>query len=168
MQYRFFTIMVFGSEEVEQELNKFCASNRLAAVEKHFVADGDRSFWSICVGYVQARKENYGGRNARVDYREVLNDTDFAMFARLRTLRKSLSEQEGVPAYALFTNEQLAEMVRSRVDSLAKLGAIDGVGKARIEKYGKQFVSLLAQEFSKGMASAGGRDSGWQNGPGLT
>ena len=31
------------------------------------------------------------------------------MFARLRALRKERADGEGVPAYALFTNEQLAE-----------------------------------------------------------
>jgi superfamily II DNA helicase RecQ len=57
----------------------------------------------------------------------------------LRTLRKTLADQEGVPAYALFTKEQLADMVRRPVLSLEGLAGIDGVGQARVEKYGDAF-----------------------------
>ncbi|MBI4754199.1 MAG: HRDC domain-containing protein [Betaproteobacteria bacterium] len=51
-----------------------------------------------------------GGKRERIDYREVLNEQDFAVFADLRRLRKGLAEQDGVPAYALFTNEQLVAL----------------------------------------------------------
>lgn len=34
-------------------------------------------------------------------------------------------------------------MVTGKVDSLAALGKIDGVGAARIEKYGAAFLALL-------------------------
>ena len=43
-------------------------------------------------------------------------------------MRKELAEKEGVPAYALFTNEQLAEMVQRRVGSLTAMKEIEGVG----------------------------------------
>ena len=50
------------------------------------------------------------GRNeGRIDYKEVLSAPEFERFARLRLLRKELAEKEGVPAYAIFTNEQLAQ-----------------------------------------------------------
>ena len=73
----------------------------------------------------------------------MLSQTDFALFARLRALRKQLAEREGVPAYALFTNEQLAEMVQRGVHNAAGLKEIDGVGDARIEKYGAAFLMVL-------------------------
>ena len=53
-------------------------------------------------------------RRGKVDFKEVLSDPEFAVFARLRALRKERADAEGVPAYALFTNEQLAEMVQRR------------------------------------------------------
>ena len=51
------------------------------------------------------------------------------MFAKLRALRKTLADREGVPAYALFTNEQLADMVRRRIttgEAMAPEGATPG------------------------------------------
>jgi hypothetical protein len=55
-----------------------------------------------------------------VDYKEVLNEADFAVFSRLRDLRKVIAEKEAVPAYAIFTNEQLAAMVTGKVDRLCQ------------------------------------------------
>jgi len=61
-------------------------------------------------------------------------------------LRKSLADQEGVPAYAVFTNEQLATMAREGINDLAALGSIKGVGKSRVEKYGHAVLDILKKE----------------------
>ena len=47
--------------------------------------------------------------------------------------------------YAVFSNEQLAEMVRRGVESAAALGAIEGVGPARVERYGAAVLERLRQ-----------------------
>ena len=127
------------------ELNRFCSSHQVVSVDKHFVADGQNSFWAMCVVYQSEQAAPGLVRRGKIDYKEVLNETDFAMFAKLRELRKKLAEQQGVPAYALFSNEQLAEMVRRRVLSLSDLAGIEGVGQSRVSKYGQAFLSVIQQ-----------------------
>lgn len=144
MKYRFFKVSVSEPEPAQDTLNRFCAEQRVVSMDKEFVHDGDCSYWAFCIGYLDGQ----GGpiataRKGKIDYREILDEADFALFARLRSLRKTLAEQEGIPAYALFTNEQLAAMVRNRVASKAGLAEIDGVGAARVEKYGAAFLELL-------------------------
>ena len=100
-----------------------------------------------------------GGRadgKPKVDYKEVLSEADFAVFSRLRVLRKEVAEREGLPVYAVFTNEQMAAMVTGRADSLAALGKIDGIGAARVEKYGAAFLAALQQ------TGGGGDETGGQ------
>jgi len=143
MKHQFFVISALEPSEGQEALNRFCAAHRVVAVERQFVADGPASFWSLCVTYQDSAGGPQGQRKSRVDYKELLSEQEFTAFARLRTLRKELSEQEGVPAYALFTNEQLADMVRRHVDSLAAMAEIEGVGPARIEKYGERFIEAL-------------------------
>jgi ATP-dependent DNA helicase RecQ len=63
----------------------------------------------------------------------------------LRQLRKELSDREGLPAYAIFNNEQLAEMVRRQVTTIESLRKIPGVGEGRVEKYGTAFLSCLRE-----------------------
>lgn len=98
MKYKFFYIPVIDSGVSAQELNSFCAGHRVLSIEKEFVSDGQNSFWSVCISYMEGNPPVPGSGRTRVDYREVLNDKDFAVFAKLRTLRKSFSEKEGVPA----------------------------------------------------------------------
>ena len=141
MRFGFFAIPAQTPGPGQEKLNAFCAGHRVVSVEKQFVAQGVDSFWSICVTYVDGtERPASGGRRERIDYKELLDERDFAVYAELRQLRKTLAEQEGVPAYALFTNEQLAEMVTGRVTTQAALGEVNGVGKARLEKYGDAFL----------------------------
>jgi superfamily II DNA helicase RecQ len=146
MKMRFFTIPIQDSGNVTGELNGFLSNHRVLTIERHFVADGGNSAWAICVNYLDSPERVTGdkrGGGGRIDYREVLNDSDFAVFAKLRSLRKTLAERDGVPAYALFTNEQLADMVRKKVASLNALEQISGVGPARTKKYGAAFLEIL-------------------------
>ena len=79
-----------------------------------------------------------GQAGAKVDYRAELDAATFAMFSRLREARKLLAEKEGLPPYALFTNEQLAEVARRLPRSLGALREISGIGEARAESLGTQ------------------------------
>ncbi len=110
MKYRFFTVPIHAPEAAQEELNRFCAEQRVVSVDKQCVQGAEGSYWALCVGYLdqpQGGPVSARGKD-KIDYREVLSESDFALFAKLRGLRKTLAEQEGVPAYALFTNEQLA------------------------------------------------------------
>ena len=83
---------------------------------------------------------------ALVDYKEILPPVDFVTFARLREVRKELAKAEQVPAYAIFTNEQLAEIAKILPVSAHALSKIEGVGESRVEKYGGQFLKVLKDE----------------------
>ncbi|MEO1610536.1 MAG: HRDC domain-containing protein [Pseudomonadota bacterium] len=122
------------------------SQHRIAAVERKFVEDGANSFWALCISVERGGQKASGsvGKRSSVDYREVLNETDFAIFSQLRALRKQLAEREGVPPYAIFTNEQLAKIVQGRVLTKAALKDIDGIGDARVEKYAAPFLSIMA------------------------
>jgi len=65
------------------------------------------------------------------------------VFSRLRELRKELAQTEAVPVYALFTNEQLAQMVQRRCHSNSDLAQIEGIGDSRIGKYAERILPLL-------------------------
>ena len=89
-------------------------------MRKEFVADGESSFWAFCVELADGAPPGIGARTGtgaakeRIDYKEVLSPADFAVFSKLREVRKALAEKEAIPAYSVFTNEQLAQIVREK------------------------------------------------------
>lgn len=145
MRYIFFSIPAIAPDNAAAEFNTLLASRRIAAIDKHFVADGQNSFWAISVSYIESNEQTRSIGKNKIDYKEVLSGKEFSVFAKLRDLRKKLADQEAIPAYAIFNNEQLAEMVRLKAASLTSLANIPGIGKARVEKYGAQFLALLVE-----------------------
>ena len=151
MSFRFFVVPVHDDGRAEEELNRFLRSRRVLGVDRRWVDQGPESFWSFCIDYLETNPGRTGGGNGsgeargRVDYREVLQPDQFALFVKLRSLRKEIAQDEAVPVYTVFTNEQLACMVRSGARSKTDLAKIEGVGEARIEKYGERFLTCLQQ-----------------------
>lgn len=145
MQVRFFCVPATGDLAAEEELNRFLRSHRVLAVQREFVASGLGSYWALLVEFLEGSPAGGPGRSggARPDYKQLLTPEDFAVFVRLRQWRKSAAEEEGVPVYTIFTNEQLAEMARLRPQMRAELGSIAGVGEARLEKYGDAVLGLV-------------------------
>lgn len=163
MQLKFFTIPLLGGEDAAEDLNRFLIGHRILSVDRQLAQAGTASAWALCVAFEPAGEGRpqgvAAGRRGKVDYREVLSEADFSVYARLRSLRKEIADAEGVPAYALFTNEQMAEMVTRRVASAAALREIPGIGEARVEKYGAVFLQALAQALAENAPSGAGADA---------
>ena len=81
-------------------------------------------------------------RGQRVDYREVLNEQEYAFFDHLRQVRKSIAEQQGEPVYAVFTNEHLAGMVKKPPKTLKDIAIPPGVGEARVKQFGEASLKV--------------------------
>ena len=66
-----------------------------------------------------------------------------SLFETLRKLRYEISKEESVPAYVIFSDAALRQMETERPMSDLELLAIDGVGKAKLEKYGDAFIKAI-------------------------
>lgn len=71
-----------------------------------------------------------------------------SLFETLRKLRYEISKEESVPAYVIFSDAALRQMETERPMSAQELLSIDGVGKAKLEKYGDAFIQVI-QDFQK-------------------
>jgi ATP-dependent DNA helicase RecQ len=65
------------------------------------------------------------------------------LFAKLRALRKTLAQRGGVPPYMVFSDKTLHEMCRHKPVTLSALREISGVGDAKRDKYGMEFVQEI-------------------------
>ena len=67
------------------------------------------------------------------------------LFAILRTLRKELAAEQGVPPYIVFSDVTLREMARDFPIEEGQLSDISGVGIAKLEKYGDTFTEAIKE-----------------------
>lgn len=120
-------------------------------VTKEIIRVGDAAFWTFLVEYLPGTKESGVGQGKPgIDYRDLLSAEDFTAFMKLKEVRTALAETAGIPVYAVFTNEQLAEIVRQKPKNLIKLQEIKGIGESKAKSYGQAILDCLV--------SAGGRD----------
>lgn len=151
LQYKFFIIPIRTAAEAESDLNRFLRSVRVITTHREFVGQGENSFWCMAVEYLsdgspQSNNENTAGGKNRPDYKELLPPETFAIFAKLREWRKEIAGKEAVPVYTIFSNEQLAKIAEKRITVKAGLQEIEGIGEARVKKYGDAVIAVVAQE----------------------
>jgi len=65
------------------------------------------------------------------------------LWDELRKLRTQLAKQHGVPPYVIFHDATLLAMLRALPSNEEELGAISGVGEAKLKRYGKDFLSVI-------------------------
>jgi ATP-dependent DNA helicase RecQ len=66
-----------------------------------------------------------------------------ALFETLRDWRRAEAQAQSVPAYVIFQDRTLAEIAAARPRSLEALGAIPGVGRTKLERYGAAVLALI-------------------------
>lgn len=64
-------------------------------------------------------------------------------FQRLRTLRKRLADERGVPAYIVFSDQALWDMIDRRPTTRSEMLDVSGVGPAKLDQYGDAFLEAL-------------------------
>ena len=66
-----------------------------------------------------------------------------AMFENLRTLRTLVAARKHVPAFVVFSDASLRDMVKKRPKTMDDFLNISGVGQAKQEQFGELFLSVL-------------------------
>ena len=66
------------------------------------------------------------------------------LFEALRALRRSLSDEAGVPPYVIFHDATLRDMASRRPASRAQLSEIQGIGAKKLDAYGTAFLKAIA------------------------
>jgi ATP-dependent DNA helicase RecQ len=69
---------------------------------------------------------------------------DDPLFETLREPRRSLAAEAGVPAYVVFHDSTLREIADARPATLAELADVNGVGRAKLERYGEAMLAAVA------------------------
>ncbi len=74
----------------------------------------------------------------------ALTPADQPLFDALRKRRKEIADSLDLPPYVVFHDATLKEMAEHRPTTEADLLSINGVGEAKLERYGRDFLEVIA------------------------
>lgn len=72
-----------------------------------------------------------------------LSERDQGLFAALRSVRLQLAQSQSIPPYMVFGDKTLKQMAQDRPTTSEAFLALNGVGEAKLEKYGDIFLEAL-------------------------
>jgi ATP-dependent DNA helicase RecQ len=86
------------------------------------------------------------GRTGSAGQADDLTPIERALFERLRAVRRELAAAQGVPAYVVFHDATLTAIARARPRDERELGALPGIGAAKLERYGSAIIAALGED----------------------
>lgn len=71
---------------------------------------------------------------------------DESLWEALRDCRQVLAKEHDVPAYVIFHDKTLQEMLQYRPQTASEMLDINGVGQTKLDRYGEQFLEIIRQQ----------------------
>ena len=85
------------------------------------------------------------GKVGRGAAQSVVPEADRDLFEALRHKRTEMARAQNVPPYVIFHDRTLIELAAARPQSSAEMARVPGVGEAKLERYGPEFLSVIAE-----------------------
>jgi ATP-dependent DNA helicase RecQ len=74
---------------------------------------------------------------------------DAILFDALKQRRSELAKTQRVPAYVVFADRTLLDMVRLRPTTMAEMARVHGVGQAKLTQYGSAFLEVIRRHLEQ-------------------
>ena len=71
-------------------------------------------------------------------------DANAELLGKLKALRGELARTQKQPAYVIFPDRSLIEMAERKPQTLDEMAEVHGVGAAKLQKYGRVFLHIIA------------------------
>ena len=91
------------------------------------------------------RSRSKGGKRAAAGSLVPRTAQAEGLLARLRAWRSETARTQGVPAYVVFHDATLEEIVRLHPQTRAELRAVTGIGERKLEHYGDMLLQLVQE-----------------------
>lgn len=112
---------------------------------------------------IELRQDTIRTAKRRPAVKAMVSEEDAPLLSALKAKRRALAEKASVPAYVIFPDRTLIEMAEKRPSSLDEMMQISGVGAKKLERYGSDFLNVIAgdvPELHPSRRKLAGRDAG--------
>ncbi|MDY5546038.1 MAG: DNA helicase RecQ [Prevotella sp.] len=89
------------------------------------------------------RLDNASGRRKTDKHDLAAAPVDKALFNKMKKLRQRLADEQGFPAYIVFSDKTLDAMARLKPTTKKQMANVPGVGDFKLKKYGDDFIALI-------------------------
>jgi len=79
---------------------------------------------------------------------QALSGADAGLFEALKAVRRTLATEKKVPAYVVFPDKTLLDMVHLKPQTRGQMAMVHGVGVAKLEQYGEAFLTVVMKHLS--------------------
>ncbi len=164
MLIKIFTLVfssAFGGFD-DVSLQEFLKDKEIISIENHFFTRNEVPYLTLVIQYFPLRQEldskmlSQGKRDEA--WRQTLSEADMGLFNLLRDWRSKRARKEGIPPYVLFTNRQLAQIVKIKPQELVDLARIEGFGQARLDKYGSEILGITKLDLGLEQKNVSGKE----------
>jgi len=141
MQIKIFTIPLSDTEVSEAEVNAFIRRHRILQIDRQFSSEGG-GYWTLFVEYMEGDPSDKVPPANRRDHRDAaatLTEEQKEKYERLKAIRRTIATRESLPAYLVFTNEELALLAQLPVVSEETTKHVKGIAPKRLGDFAKYF-----------------------------
>ena len=87
-------------------------------------------------------------REARSAKAAAMPEEAQSLFQQLRATRARIAKEQGVPPYVVFHDTTLRALAETRPQTLEEMSGITGIGKAKLDRYGADFLEVIKAAMS--------------------
>ncbi|WP_460451521.1 DNA helicase RecQ [Alsobacter sp. SYSU BS001988] len=91
------------------------------------------------------KAERVSQKSVRAAAAAALDEPSQRVFEELRSERMRIAREQGVPPYVVFHDSTLRDMAMIRPRNRGELASVQGVGEAKLERYGAAFLAAVAR-----------------------
>ena len=93
---------------------------------------------------IDLRFDTIRAAKGRPEAKAMVSDEAAGLLSALKAKRREFAEAQKVPAYVIFNDRTLIEMAEAPPGSLDDMAGVSGVGAKKLEKYGRDFLEVIA------------------------
>lgn len=88
-------------------------------------------------------------KKSKKSKKKAVGSSDDALFEELKTLRKQIAVEEGVPAYIVFHDATLNEIAIAKPTSKDELLTVSGISDTKLSRYGDRVLQTIKNFYSQ-------------------
>ncbi len=93
----------------------------------------------------ESMSSNLQGNKKSKKQKIAIEEVDMPLWLKLKACRKRLADENNVPAFVIFSDATLQEMLIHQPCNEEQMLAITGIGLVKLERFGADFLAVLTQ-----------------------